>query len=226
MMGDVSCIIPVYNGEKYIVECIESVLNQTLAIAKVIVVNDGSDDSSSTLLEKFAHRIEVINKPHSGLSDTLNVGIKAAKSEYIAFLDADDIWAPTKTETQMEAINQKGVEMCFCGMEQFLSPELTEEEKKKVKLGQTVIKGYSKITMIVRRDVFDRVGLFDVNISTGDFIEWYSRAMSEKVTHSFVDETLCRRRIHLSNFTRSDKSDKGDYATILRNHLLRMRKKQ
>ncbi len=224
-MGDITCIIPIYNGEKYIAECIESVLSQTLAISKVIVVNDGSEDNTLKVLEQFSGKIEVINKPHTGISDTLNMGIEAADTEYIAFIDADDTWDPGKTATQMEAIKKNHVDMCFCGVKNFLSPEMTEQEKKMVRLGQPELKGYSKIAMLVQRDVFERVGLFDKKVLTGDFIEWYSRAMSEDVTHYFVDEILCRRRIHLTNMTRSEAYDLKDYTSILRDHLSRMRKK-
>jgi len=226
MIADVTCIIPVYNGEKYVAESIDSVLNQTQSMSKILVVNDGSTDGTLNVLDQYDGRIEVINKQHSGLSDTLNAGIMSSDTEYIAFLDADDIWDPSKTETQLRAINENDVDMCFCYMEQFISPDMTEDQRRMVKLDQTKIKGYSKVAMIVRRDVFSKVGMFDINFNTGDFIDWYSRAMAQKITHCIVDEVLCRRRIHLSNFMRSEKSDVGDFAAIMRKHLLRMRKKQ
>lgn len=226
MRRDISCIIPVYNGDKYIEECVDSILGQTYPVKEVIVVNDGSEDNTIQLLQQYGDRVTIIDKPHTGLSDTLNHGINLVNSEYIAFLDADDVWMPSKTQVQMEAIEKHEVEMCFCGLEQFLSPEMTVEQKQKIDLRQSEIKGFSKITMIVRKEVFDRTGLFDTTITTGDFIDWFSRAKALKFSHHMVDETLCRRRLHLTNFTRSDKMDASDYAAILRNHLLRKRRNQ
>jgi glycosyltransferase involved in cell wall biosynthesis len=226
LRAEITCIIPVFNGEKYIVESIESALNQTHAMSRILVVNDGSEDNTLEVLKPFYGQIEILSKPHSGLSDTLNVGIRAATSEFIAFLDADDIWSPSKTEMQVQAIEHNDTDMCFCRMEQFYSPDLTEDQRKMVQLQKSDLKGYSKVAMIIRRSVFDEVGLFDINVVTGDFIEWYSRALSQKISHCIVDETLCKRRIHLSNFMRSEKSDVGDFTAILRNHLARMRKNQ
>lgn len=89
----VSVIIPVYNCEKYIEECIESLINQTLKECEFIFVNDGSKDKSEEIIKKYAdkdERITLINQKNSGVSIARNVGIKKAVGEYIGFVDADD----------------------------------------------------------------------------------------------------------------------------------------
>lgn len=89
----VSVIIPVYNGEKYIERCLRSILNQTLnkKMYKVIVINDGSKDSTGKILEKFYADIELIeSKKNNGLPSALNKGIIASKTKYIVRLDSDD----------------------------------------------------------------------------------------------------------------------------------------
>ena len=89
----VSVIIPVYNCEKYIEECIESLINQTLQECEFIFVNDGSKDKSEEIIKKYAdkdERITLINQKNSGVSVARNVGIKKAVGEYIGFVDADD----------------------------------------------------------------------------------------------------------------------------------------
>ena len=88
----ISVIIPVYNVEKYIRECIESVLNQTLKDIEIIAVNDGSRDNSIKIIEEYLSdaRLKIINKENGGASFARNIGMKAARGEYIYFIDSDD----------------------------------------------------------------------------------------------------------------------------------------
>lgn len=89
----VSVIIPVYNVENYIYECLISVLNQTYDNLEIIVVNDGSKDNSINIIKEISDdRIKIINKENGGLSSARNVGISNATGEYIVFLDSDDYW--------------------------------------------------------------------------------------------------------------------------------------
>lgn len=88
----ISVIIPVYNVEKYIRECVESVLNQTLKDIEIIAVNDGSRDNSIKIIEEYLSdaRLRIINKENGGASFARNIGMKAARGEYIYFIDSDD----------------------------------------------------------------------------------------------------------------------------------------
>ena len=89
----VSIIIPIYNVEKYLTKCIESVINQTYKNLEIILVNDGSTDNSKEIIDKYSlidSRIKVINKKNGGLSEARNAGIEIAKGDYIGFLDSDD----------------------------------------------------------------------------------------------------------------------------------------
>ena len=90
----ISVIIPVYNVEKYIRYCLDSVINQTYKNLEIIIVDDGTKDSSGEIAEEYAvkdSRIKVIHKENGGLSDARNVGLDAATGKYIAFLDSDDV---------------------------------------------------------------------------------------------------------------------------------------
>ena len=88
----VTVIIPVYNVEKYVKQCLESVINQTFKDIEIIVVNDGTKDNSIKIVEEYTSdkRIKIINKENGGLSSARNIGIKAAKGKYICFVDSDD----------------------------------------------------------------------------------------------------------------------------------------
>lgn len=91
----ISIVIPLFNKEKYIVETINSVLNQTFKDFELIIVNDGSIDNSLDIVQSFIdNRIKIISIENGGVSNARNVGIKHAQYEWIAFLDGDDYWAP------------------------------------------------------------------------------------------------------------------------------------
>lgn len=101
----VTVIIPCYNREKYIAKTVESVLNQTYPNVELIVVDDGCSDNSRNVLERFTDRIRILEHPgrvNKGQSAALNLGIRSSQSDYVAFLDSDDLFAPEKIERQVQ----------------------------------------------------------------------------------------------------------------------------
>ena len=107
MITAVSVLMSVFNGERWLAESIDSVLNQTFRDFEFIIVNDGSTDRSLEIINKFSQldsRIKVFDKINTGLSDSLNYGIARSSSEWIARIDADDIWIPHKLERQINLI--------------------------------------------------------------------------------------------------------------------------
>lgn len=125
MSSKVSVIIPIYNQEKYIEECINSVLNQTYTNIEIIVINDCSTDSSLNLVNTIKDdRIRIISlEKHSGVSIARNKGIELATGEYIAFLDSDDYWVPEKIEKQIDFIKRNNYEFIY-GSYTFLKKDL------------------------------------------------------------------------------------------------------
>jgi glycosyltransferase involved in cell wall biosynthesis len=112
----VSVIIPAYNAARYIEDTLASVIAQTIQDIEIIVVNDGSTDKTKEILDRIASadiRINPIHKSNSGVSDTRNIGMKQAKGQYLAFLDADDIWQPNKLEIQINALKIHGSNWCI-----------------------------------------------------------------------------------------------------------------
>ncbi len=100
----ISVIIPVYNREDTITNCLESVIKQTYAPAEIIVIDDNSTDDTIKQINKFNDKIIILNtEQQSGAQTARNIGIKAAKSDWIAFLDSDDEWLPNKIEKQVSA---------------------------------------------------------------------------------------------------------------------------
>lgn len=111
----ISVVIPVYNGERHIGKALESVLAQTMPAAQIIVVNDGSKDGTAAVLDRYAGRIEVITIPNGGVSRARNAGLARVTSDWIALLDADDVWVPGKLEAQARMLRaHPGVEFTCC----------------------------------------------------------------------------------------------------------------
>ena len=110
-----SVIVPVYNCEKYLAECLDSIIAQTYTDIEIICVNDGSKDSSLDILNQYAQkdsRIIIVNKENGGLSSARNAGLKEAKGEYVAFVDGDDVLAPETYEQALQDIENVDV-VCF-----------------------------------------------------------------------------------------------------------------
>lgn len=120
-MARITVVIPVYNVEKYLKECLDSVLNQTFPDWEAVCVNDGSTDGSAAILDEYASkdgRFKIITQANGGLSSARNTGIKAAKGDYVLFLDSDDWLEPNALETISE--NLEGEDMlCFSGCRYF-----------------------------------------------------------------------------------------------------------
>lgn len=114
----VSIVVPVYNVEKYVNKCVESVLNQTLKNIEIILVDDGSTDQSGKLCDTFTSdaRVRVIHKENGGLSDARNAGIAVAKADYVGFVDSDDYIENDMYEILYNNINNEHADISFCGI--------------------------------------------------------------------------------------------------------------
>lgn len=114
----VSVIIPNYNYAQYVGQAIDSVLNQTYRNIEIIVVNNGSIDNSLEVLKGFGDRISLVDQENLGQSGARRSGLLRATGDFIAFLDADDVWEPQKIEKQMLLFNSK-TELVYCGIRCF-----------------------------------------------------------------------------------------------------------
>ena len=122
MEPKITVIVPVYNVEKYLPECLDSLVGQTYKNLQVLVVNDGSTDSSPQIIEdyvrRFPDRFAQMNKPNGGLSDARNFAIGKAEGEWIAFLDSDD-WADPEYYAKMAEVMARGADVVVSDIEYF-----------------------------------------------------------------------------------------------------------
>lgn len=222
----VSVIIPVYNGEKYLAEAIESVLAQTYRPIEILVIDDGSTDGTADVAKSFPEPVNYFFQSTSDISTTRNSGVKKAKGSFFAFLDADDLWLSDKLALQMKALESNSdLQIVFGYVSNFFSPDIDEITKQKISCPAENMPGYHPGTMLVRRDSFLRVGLFDPNLNCGEFLDWYSKAQENGLKSLLLHEVVMKRRIHSANRGVRDREIQKGYVRAIKAALNRRRKK-
>jgi glycosyltransferase involved in cell wall biosynthesis len=213
----VSVIIPAYNCERYLAEAISSVLAQTYRPIEILVVDDGSTDGTADVAHRFENTVEYHRQPHRGPGAARNAGIDLSQGDYIAFLDADDLWEEDKLTLQMASFDESpALDVVFGHVEHFYSPELEADAALQMHSPSDPLPGYYASAMLVKRDVFQRVGPFDENLRVGEFVDWYSRAMDADLVSLMLQDILVRRRIHGGNLTIRERGSHTDYLRVVK----------
>ncbi len=203
----VSAIIPVYNGDSYVSEAIDSVLHQTYSPLELIVVDDGSTDRTREVLKPYVRNgdLEYFHQEHEGQPAAQNRGADASNGSYLAFLDADDLWENEKIERQMERIfEQKDVRVVFSngwivneenrrvGRTANHPPENREELIRHLFYGKLL---HLNPTLLSERDAFDEVGGFDESLDARED-HLFLMQMINRYSYEFIEKPLYRRRLH------------------------------
>jgi glycosyltransferase involved in cell wall biosynthesis len=199
----ISCIVPVFNGEKYLAEALNSILAQTYRELEIIVVDDGSTDGTPAVAERYGNQIRCVTQNNAGAAVARNLGVGAARGEFVAFLDSDDLWCPEKLQRQMERFDARPeLDLSLTYLQNFWIPEL-EREKARFqdhRLAGT-LPGYVTQTLLARRSAFDKVGLFDESLRVGDPADWFLRVREVGLVTEMITDILVYRRMHESNMS-------------------------
>lgn len=182
-----SVVIPAYNAESHIEECLKSVIDQTkkdIAI-EIVIVNDGSDDNTHDLILSFMEQYPTVDfnyiiKPNGGVSSARNMGIARSKYDWIAFLDSDDVWLPQKIEKQLDFINNFSANVDFLGCARnneilsILGMKITSPHKASVR--ELLVKMYPQTsTALVKKSLLEKVGGYDESMSHAEDGELWIR---------------------------------------------------
>lgn len=220
----ISVVIPAHDAGRYLGEAIESILDQTVPVTEIIVVDDASTDDTVAVAESFGAPVRVLRQERAGGNAARNLGAAAATGEFLAFHDADDLWAPTKTELQLAAFRaDPEPDIVFGLVTQFRSPELTAEQVFVPEDASTPMVAHHNGAMLLRREMFEAVGPFDTASRFGQFVDWFARALDQQRRIVVVDSVVMRRRLHLSNMGRGEDAGPEHYAKALRGVLERRR---
>jgi glycosyltransferase involved in cell wall biosynthesis len=222
----ISVVIPVFNGAAYVTQAIESVLDQTLLPAEVVVVDDGSSDSTAEVVQRYPPPVHYRRQTNQGPGAARNLGIRESKGEFLAFLDSDDLWLPEKLRLQKALLDENPeLDLVFCNMSQFRSPEFPADVTAGSATGEAAAQPSTLIScMLARRRAFDRVGPLRTDLKA-EFVEWYGRAQEAGLQMQTLDVLLVKRRIHPGNFTLKHRDIRLEYLQTLKASLDRRRAK-
>ena len=224
MNESVSVIIPVYNGEAYLAEAIISILNQTVSVASILVIDDGSTDHTSIIARSFDRLVNYIYQPNQGAAAARNRGVASATGEFIAFLDADDLWLPDKLAQQIAALQaDPQLDMIFSYIQHFYSPDLDSVICQQIYCPPEAVPGYLPSTLLIRRASWDKVGQLETKWQVGEFIHWYLQAQDIGLRDQMLPIPLAKRRLHRTNQGILKQSDRSDYLRIVKTALNRKR---
>lgn len=220
----VSVIVPVFNGERYLAEAIESILGQSQPPLEIILIDDGSRDGSAEIAESFGPAVSLHRYSNGGLPMARNRGVRLARGEFLAFLDADDLWDRRKLELQSQVfLSRPETEAVFGHGDEFVSPDLEDGERKKLAARADLFPAYLAGALLLRREALDRVGLFDEKYRVGEFIDWLLRAREKGLDIAVAPKVVLHRRLHRSNTTRISRDLRKDYLKVVRSRLERRR---
>ena len=224
--GLVSVIIPAHQAEPYIAQAIDSVLAQTYRPMEIIVVDDGSSDGTHAVVEGYGSSVRYEWQHHAGISVARNRGIELAVGEFLAFLDADDLWAEDKLAWQTAALQADSeLDMIFGYVQQFPSPELASEIEKKIRYIAEPMPAYLGGTMLIRRDTFLNTASFDTRWQVGEFVDWYLKAIDAGLRSGMQPRVVLQRRLHDANHGIRKRDERADYARIVKAALDRRKAK-
>ena len=213
----ISVVIPAYNAEQFLDETLESVLSQTYENWECIIVNVGSTDNTEEIAKKWCEkdtRFRYFYKENSGTSDTRNLGIKKARGEYIAFLDADDLYMPNFLEVCLENLVEKDVDLVAPKMLEFwdVQNEVIEDEDKKDYLysgkeGIALFLHSNRLTMalLCKKSVMDEVGGFTWHKKAEDLHCWLKVLFAGYKIYR-LGEYYAYRRMHNNSWSSMDRN--------------------
>ncbi|MGV8048739.1 MAG: glycosyltransferase family 2 protein [Anaerolineaceae bacterium] len=204
----ISVIIPSYNCSDFITEALDSVFSQTYPLHEVIVVDDGSTDKTDEVIKKYSDRISYIKQDNGGPAKARNTALKLATGEFLTFLDADDIWTPNKTETQIRVfLSKPNIGLVYSRFVDFNNESGDDVQVRPSTLYSGMI--LNKLltanlvgwpTVMVRKSVLDKVGYFHESLLTGEDTNLLIRIAREHEIYG-LDEVLLRRRLHTNNLS-------------------------
>lgn len=197
----VSVLIPTYNAGRYLGAALESVLGQTYQDFEIIVVDDGSEDDTAAVAARYP-QVRYFYNAHSGISVTRNLAISKAKGEMIAFLDADDMWAPDKLEKQVAYLDRyPECQLVFTLVENFFDGAADTMNQRQEQLLHSNVENCLP-SCCIRRDVFEKYGVFREDYPYGEDTYWATKLWAAGINMKHcIQERLYIRRIHDSNIS-------------------------
>ena len=215
-----SVIIPAYNAEKYLEEAVSSVRAQHWeGETEILVINDGSTDATAEVGGKLG--CFVLNKERGGAASARNTGIRVSGGAWMLLLDADDMLCPDALKSLYQPFTEKPETAAVFGRARdFISPELASEQQNVLQTRDGSYRGILPGCSLIRRKVFDQIGLFNESLQSGETVEWMMKLRSSGLETVMIETITLNRRIHLTNTGRVDRrQEMRNYAALLRKRM-------
>ena len=225
----ISSIVPVFNGERYLKEALDSIRAQTYRPLEIIVADDGSTDGTAAIVAGYGEEVRYLFQPNAGPAAARNLGLSAARGEFVAFLDHDDLWHPEKLARQMARFQARpDLDVSVTHVQNFWIPELSDEAARyKDHRRSQAVPGYTTTTLLARRTLFDSVGGFDPVVQHGDSTEWFLRVAEHGAVMELLPDVLSDRRLHQTNRTwHMATASRDQYLRIVKTSLDRRRRQR
>lgn len=195
----VSVIMPVYNGAKHLAESLASASAQTYPNFEIVVMDDGSTDESAAIAQTFP-RVRYFYQDNVGIAKARNRAVRLSRSELLAFLDHDDLWAPNKLELQVAyLLDHPEVSLVLAHEHLFFSDGFTSPIWLNHKLMKEDHLGLVPGTWLLRKEVFWAVGGLNPRYRISDDVDWFLRFRDAGYKYGVVEETLLFKRMHGDN---------------------------
>jgi len=221
---EISVILPVFNREALVETSLRSILAQSHRPLDVVVVDDGSIDGSTGVVERFGEKIRLIRQNHSGVSVARNRGLESSRGSLIAFLDSDDVWpidwlagAAARMEHEPDIAIVQGT------TEIVRTATAGENRPRFIADGSHVFRELLG-SLLIRRECFERVGPFDETLEAGEDLDWIARAKELGLTFASIEDRVLEHRIHADNMTNDIARAKRTIAEMVKRKLDRRRR--
>ncbi|MBP7832346.1 MAG: glycosyltransferase family 2 protein [Candidatus Levybacteria bacterium] len=227
MKSYVSIIIPTYNRAKFLMDALESVRQQTLPPLEIIVVDDGSSDDTRKVLSESGFKVNYIYQKNRGPAAARNAGIAVARGNVIAFLDDDDLLVPNALELCVGHLERKAA----FGVDVVLGIVRSVENVKRAQVGFTYKKKLPVLSDrilfcgVFKRNVFEKVGLFDQTLILNEDTDWFLRAREKNICFSLIRGSVTHlHRMHKGNISRDKLGAKSFLLKAIKKSLARREK--
>jgi glycosyltransferase involved in cell wall biosynthesis len=219
-----SVIMPAYNAARYIEQSVGSALAQLGATDEIIIVDDGSTDATVDVVASMSDsRIQVLcQSSNQGIAAARNRGLEVVSGDYVHFLDHDDLWSAGRMQILLLTIKAQQPDIISGWVKHFYCDSLSQDDRAQYHLPVSQAAALPG-SVVMRRELIKQVGEFDSMLSSGEFIEYLSRAMVLKPKWVKTDHVLFLRRIHGRNHTLTDATSNTSYLEVIRRHLARYR---
>jgi glycosyltransferase involved in cell wall biosynthesis len=222
----VSVIIPVFNGEAFLREAVQSVLDQKYSPVEIIVVDDGSTDGTANVARSLPENVRYLRQSNQGPAAARNRGIEHARGSLIAFTDADDLWPPAKLELQLPClIKDPAIEIVMGRIQQVLLSGTVNGQTQSEEFGEPAF-SVNLGSAVIRKSVFDRVGLFDETMRYSEDVDWFMRAREGGAAIMTIDAVTLFYRQHEQNMTRGKSTSELNVLKALKRSLDRRRERE